>query len=287
MKTSIWIRIALCGALASSAGNLAAQPRPERDKTETPAQPAGLEQVKAARDALGDLIRAYEAGDLARVRAAVSPRMIGYQRFVDGVQRDFNALKQIRIHLFEAQVTAGPDVAAIQADWEKRFFAVADYQPGLFAGRSLFLLHRSASGWKLAAIAGDNPFSSQSGGLAQLQVGTMIVSRALLAPCSVPCNLPLQIELIDPDLAGASTVNVELSTSQGDVETVALTPVSPGRFVRNTLTFQSSPAPAPYSGAVNVNISAAPIALTVRYVDKDAGAGRPPSTLTRTIRITP
>lgn len=251
------------------------------------AQPATRDDTRAAREALDRIIRAYETGDLPTLRGALDASMIGYERFLDGAQNDFNALKQIRIHLFEAQVTAGPDVAAIQTVWEKRFFTVADSRPGLLSGRTLILMHRSANGWKLAAIAGDNLFSSQSGSLAQLNVIAPGFTRTLLAPCTLPCNIPMQIELIDPDLAGAAGATLEVRTSQGDIETVALTPVSPGRFVRSSLTFQSSPNPAPYSGAVNINISAPPVGVTFRYVDRDPGAGRPPSTLVRTIAITP
>jgi len=287
MNTQVLIRIALGLMLTAVIG---AAPAQTSGTTRTPApggQPASVEDTKSAREALDQIVRAYEAGDLVRIRAALDPGMIGYQRFIDGVQHDFNALKQIRIHLLEAQVTAGPDVAAIQTTWEKRFFSVADSQPGLLTGRTLMLMHRTPAGWKLAAIAGDNLFSSQSGSLARLKVGTPGFSRALLAPCTIPCNIPMQIELIDPDLAGATGVTIEIRTSQGDVETVALTPVSPSRFVRNTLTFVSSPSPAAYSGAVNINISAPPIVVTFRYVDRDPGAGRPPSTLARTITIAP
>jgi len=250
-------------------------------------QPMTLQEASAARSALDQLVRAYERGDVAAVRSALDPAMIGYQRFLDGVQQDFSALKQIRVHLLEVQVTAGPDVAAIQLAWEKRFFTPTDSRPGLFRGRTLLLMHRAASGWKLAAIAGDDPFSSQSGTLARLDVGASSFSRALLAPCTVPCNLPMRIELVDPDLAGMPSVSVEVRTSQGDIETVALTPAAPGHFVRNTLTFVLSPTPAAYSGAVNIGISAAPITLTFRYVDRDPGAGRPPSTLVRTVSVVP
>ncbi|MCZ7654985.1 MAG: nuclear transport factor 2 family protein [Rhodocyclaceae bacterium] len=95
---------------------------------------AGFEDMKAARAALDEIIRAYETGDIGLIQARLDPAMIGYQRFIDSMRRDATGLKQIRLHLFEAQVTAGPDVAMIQAAWEKRFFGVADFTPGLFWG---------------------------------------------------------------------------------------------------------------------------------------------------------
>ena len=287
MNTRYLIGLTLACTLITFTRFAPAQPSEAARASAAGEQPATSEEMQTARQALDQIVRAYEVGDLVAVRSLLDPGMIGYQRFIDGVQQDLNSLKQIRIHLLEAQVTSGPDVAAIQTTWEKRFFSVTDSQPGLLSGRTLVLMHRTPTGWRLAAIAGDNPFSRQSGTLARLNVGSPAFTRAMLAPCSIPCNLPLQIELIDPDLAGAAGVNIEVRTNQGDVETVALTAVSPGRFVRNTLTFVSLPSPSPYSGAVNINISAPPVVATFRYVDKDPGAGRPPTTLSRSLTIVP
>ena len=165
------------------------------------AQVAGFEDMKAARTALDELIRAYETGDVGLIQSRLDPGMIGYQRFIDGLRRDTTALKQIRLHLFEANVTAGPDVTMIEAAWEKRFFGVADFTPGLFRGRSTFLMHRAKEGWRLAAVSGDNPFSSEAGALATLSVMPAALPLGSLAPCP-GAAVPLAIELVDPDLAG-------------------------------------------------------------------------------------
>ena len=245
---------------------------------------AGFDDMKAARAALDELIRAYETGDIGLIQSRLDPAMIGYQRFIDGMRRDATGLKQIRLHLFEAQVTAGPDVAMIQAAWEKRFFGVTDFTPGLFTGRSTFLMHRAKDGWRLAAVSGDNPFSSESGVLATLNVMPGAIPLASVPICAG--TYPLSIELIDPDLAGLQSVTIEAITSQGDREGVVLTAISPGRFRRVGLPLcQDAIPPFRSSGTVEINNTAVPATLTFRYIDANPGANRPPATLTRSVTI--
>ncbi|MBZ0133313.1 MAG: nuclear transport factor 2 family protein [Rhodocyclaceae bacterium] len=246
---------------------------------------AGFEDMKAARAALDEIIRAYETGDIGLIQARLDPAMIGYQRFIDGMRRDATGLKQIRLHLFEAQVTAGPDVAMIQAAWEKRFFGVADFTPGLFTGRSTFLMHRAKDGWRMAAVSGDNPFSSESGVLATLTVMPGYLPLASLLPCGGG-DVPVSIDLVDPDLAGLQSVTIEAVTSQGDREGVVLTAVSPGRFRRANMPIcQEFITPIPGSSIVEIKADAVPATLTFRYVDANPGANRPPATLTRSVTI--
>lgn len=249
-----------------------------------PAAVAGFDDMKAARASLDEIIRAYETGDIGLIQARLDPAMIGYQRFIDGMRRDTTSLKQIRLHLFEAQVTAGPDVAMIQTAWEKRFFGVTDFTPGLFTGRSTFLMHRAKDGWRLAAVSGDNPFSSESGVLATLTVMPSAIPLVAVPFC--PGIYPLSIELIDPDLAGLLSVTIDAYTSQGDREGVVLTAVSPGRFRRSTLPLCQDPAPpAGSSGSIEIRNTAVPATLTFRYIDANPGANRPPATLMRSVTI--
>ena len=245
---------------------------------------AGFEDMKAARAALDEIIRAYESGDTGTIHARLDPAMIGYQRFLDGMRRDSGNLKQIRLHLFEANVTAGPDVAMIQAAWEKRFFGVADFTPGMFTGRRSFLMHSAKEGWRLAAVSGDNPFSSESGVLATLTVMPAAIPLAAVPICAGV--FPLSIELVDPDLAGLQSVTVEAFTSQGDREGVVLTAISPGRFRRATVPLcQDAVPPVTNSGSIEIRNTAVPATLTFRYVDANPGANRPPATLTRSVVI--
>ncbi len=214
---------------------------------------ADLAEANKAQQALEDFIRAYEAGNIGLIRSKLDPGMIGYQRFIDGMVQDTNQLKQIRLHLLDTQTMAGPDVAIIQTSWEKRFLSTG-LSPGLYTGKSQFLLHRGKDGWRVAAVGGDDPFSSQSGVLAQLA----------LTNASLPLAPAVSVEVIDPDLAGKGSISVQLSYGASTI-LVVLTESTPGRFG----TTQSVT-----SGTV-----------TMRYMDGNPGGGRPPSLLTRSIVI--
>jgi len=280
MKTVCLAILLLLSGLATAP--VVAQQTPANEQKP---QVAGFEDMKAARAALDELIRAYETGDIGTIQFRLDPAMIGYQRFLDGMRRDSANLKQIRLHLFEANVSAGPDVAMIQTAWEKHFFGVADFTPGLFSGRSTFLMHRAKDGWRLAAVSGDNPFASEAGVLATLTVMPGAIPLAALAPCGGGL-VPVSIELIDPDLAGLQSVTIEAVTSQGEREGVVLTALSPGRFRRTTMPIcQEAIAPIRGNGTIEINNTAVPATLTFRYVDANPGANRPSATLIRTIVI--
>jgi len=141
-------------ATAAAAANAdSASPAPEAQ-----ASVLYLSEARAAAQALDALLRAYEQGDLAGVRNFLDPGFIGYQLFLDGVQRDLHAQRLIRVHLEQPRITAGVDVAVIQAAWTKRFFDAATFRPELRTGQLTVLMHRTASGWQLGAIHGDSPF---------------------------------------------------------------------------------------------------------------------------------
>jgi hypothetical protein len=219
-------------------------------------------EAQKARQALDEFIRAYETGNIGLLRNLLDPGMLGYQRFIDGMIQDGNRLKQIRLHLMDTQTMAGTDVALIQVRWEKRFLSVSELKPGLFSGQSQFLMHRSAAGWRMAAVAGDNPFSSQSGVLAQLS----------LSPVFLPDNAAVNVQIIDPDMAGAGLLTAQLThvhaeTTLVTTSQVTLQETTPGRF-------QSM---SPFVVGLGM--------ATLRYLDSNPGDGRPPSLLTRTIRV--
>ncbi|MCC7461325.1 MAG: hypothetical protein IT480_02555 [Gammaproteobacteria bacterium] len=246
---------------------------------------AGFEQMQAARTALDEIVRAYESGDVGAMRARLDPAMIGYQRFLDGMYRDTANQKQIRLHFYEANVTAGPDVTMIQTRWEKRFFGVADFTPGVFSGRSTFLMHRAKDGWRLAAVSGDNPFSSESGALATLTVTPTTFTFPLRVYCPIG-TAAIAIDLVDSDLAGLPSVTIEALTSQGDREGIVVPAVSPGHFRRASLPLcQTFDGPAPVNGTLEVTAGALPARLTLRYTDANPGTSRLPTTMLRTVTL--
>lgn len=250
---------------------------------------ADLDDARKAQAELEAMIRAYESGNISYFQSRLDPALIGYQRFVDGVIRDNNQLKQLRIHLFDTQVLAGPDVAVIQTGWEKRFLSVAGFQPGLFSGRTTILLHRDEQQWKITAFAGDNLFASQSGVLAQLTATPMVFTAPAGGCPAITCPR-VAINLLDPDLAGQQTVVVEIISSQGDRERAMLVATTPGRFAGSIGTLIDNATPIINgSGLVDINSNPAlfPITLAVRYLDPNPGSSRPPSYVSQTLRVNP
>lgn len=291
LRTAIGLTVSLALVPLSSvlAAELQAAEQGKAGQPAVPAKPiADLAEAQRVQQALNEFISAYETGNVSALRNKLDPTMIGYQRFLDGVVRDTTALKQIRIHLLDTQTLAGPDVAVIQANWEKRFISVSSFKPDLFTGHSTFLFHRGKEGWRIAAFGGDNLFASQSGVLAQLTFTPVVIPLAsipplpVVAPVPVPVNIPMQIEVLDPDIAGLGSINVEVVTDQGDRETFTLTEVTPGRYTRNTLRFARAVTVVPGNGQIDLTGAAN---VTLRYLDNNPGDNRPRSMLTRTIRV--
>jgi hypothetical protein len=230
----------------------------------------------SAANAFSEFVHAYELGNTALIRSKMDPSMLGYLHFIEGVVQDTNRFKQIQLTLKDMQIQCGPDVTVIQTAWEKRFLDVTTFTPGLFTGRATILMHRDNGGWKFAAVSGDNPFSSQSGSLAQLSFGPALSIAGLGA---APTQLALTIEVVDNDLAGKGSIQVQIVTNQGDAENVDLTEVSPGRFSRSSYFFAGGAA-VPGDGVLQVGAGAV---LTLRYVDQNPGNNRPAVLLTRSL----
>jgi len=238
---------------------------------------AGFGEGEKAWAAFEKLIRAYETGDVVQLQSTLDPGMIGYQRLLDGARRDANALKQLRIHLFNSRVMAGTDVAVIETNWEKRFLGVSDFQAGKHSGRSMVLMHLDNNGWKFAALSGDNLFAGESGSLASLSFSkaSAQISGGFLT---------VTAEVLDPDMAGKGSIQVEFLVANGDREVFALTETSPGKFVRASLPAGNSTV---FANNGTLDFFSLPTMLTMRYLDQNPGDGRPPSILSKTIPVTP
>lgn len=282
---SLLVPFFLAPAIAWAADNLpdlAASPVPAKTDEKAAKGPvADLEEAQKARAVLEALIRAYESGDTGYIRSHIAPSMIGYQRFIDGVTRDTHLMKQIRIHLFDTQVTAGPDVAVIQTGWEKRYLPVTAMTiPELLTGHGMFLLHRDKGEWKIAAMAGDNLFASQSGVMGQI----LLSPSSIPGPC--PCAPVMTVTLIDPDIAGLATVALEVISSQGERETLALSETTPGRFVNAAVPFDIAGGFVVSNGVIE-GTAGSPILFTFRYLDRNPGGNRPPSHVVKQLRAGP
>jgi hypothetical protein len=236
----------------------------------------GLDDMQQARTAFDELLRTYESGNIAKFRQHLDPSMVGYQVFLDGVRRDVAAYRNLRINITDTQITAGPDIAVIQLAWEKRFLSANDFTPGIFTGRSTVLMHRDGDTWQLSAVALDNPFSSASGVLARFTV-----TPASLAISALDGNVPMQIEVVDADMAGAESVRISVSTANGDRETLVLPSVSPGVFRDNSAPLLFEPG-TPTANNLLIEVPG-PGTVSFRYVDANPGDNRPASTITRLV----
>lgn len=116
------------------------------------------QDARRALAAFEDMLRAFEAGNVALIRARLDPSMIGFQQLLDGIALDTNECKQMRVAMLNTQVQAGPEMAVIQTSWAKRCLMLPAFTPRLTAGRSTILLHLGPSGWTFAAITGGNMF---------------------------------------------------------------------------------------------------------------------------------
>lgn len=233
-----------------------------------------LEDGRRLEEAVREMIRAYETGNLALLESRIDPAMIGYQRFVEGVRRDINQMQQIRIQLIDTQVTVGPDVGVVRTRFEKRFVSSVDFRPGLVGGQTQMLFHRRGDFWNVAGFSGDNLFASNSGSLAQMTVNPGALSYG------GPFTTTLQIT--DPDAAGQPALLVRVTTTGGDAETLAVPAIRPGVFSR-PITVSPSPA-SPGDGVVQEETS--PFGdIVIRYTDPTPGDNRPPVLVVRTIRI--
>ena len=247
------------------------------DKPSTDKRVAGFAEMQQARDAFAEFIRAYETGNVLLIQRRLDPAMIGYQQFLDGVRSDTAALRQIRMQLIDTQITAGPDVAVIQTAWEKRALSAASFQPQLNSGRSQILMHRGTDGWRMVAITGDNLFASSTMTVAQLTATAVFGAGNL--PFDVPVTIPVQIQVIDPDLASRTSITVQIRTPQGDVENVTLPATGPGRFAVTTLPARRNGSTTPIGpGNGIIEFTLVPTTLTITYIDT-----APVTTLTRIV----
>jgi hypothetical protein len=255
-----------------------------------------------ASKSLDTFINMYEQNNLVGIRNRLDPAMIGFQRFIDGLQQDFARQKQIRLFIKDITLQCGPDITVISMTWEKRFLELNTFEAQLLVGRMTVLMHRSVDLWRLAAVGGESPFGTSASGTAgQIRVAStvdisslsIISSETALAIRSLNSqkanapfdtaavvNLPLQIEITDADQAGRGNLQVVVETNLGDRETFSLNEIGQGRFIRNDLPF-SAGAPRAGDGILQVAVGTT---LTVRYADLTPGNNRPATVIERVVR---
>ncbi len=225
------------------------------EKPATPADRALLEvQLQA-------LIDAYERGDVGFFQAKIDPAMPGYSRVLDAMRRDSTAQTRPRLLFTDQTWSVGPNVALLQARFQKRYFDARDLSPELIEGRVVMLLSRDGDLWRISAVTGDNPFESRA--VAPCSTGAV----RLLSPANANTE-PFFVEVDDNDLAGVASIQADVITDRGDRELITLAAIAPdgkfrGRINANRLTAQGVAASG--NGTVELIGDAT---ITARYADQ-------------------
>lgn len=272
--------------------------------------------ARLARLALEEMLRAYEQGDIDWIRNRLDPSLIGYQKFLDDMATDTRLCKQMRFHLTDTQVQVAPDIAIVQTRWEKRCTLMPDFKPVLITGNTSFLLHKNDHVWALAQTGGGNatPACALSGGAVVCSttgspftsnletvsrtyantpsasgfsgvggsLGTLVANGPALTSCpaitAAALATPLSANIVvnDPDKAGAASLSVILGNSQGERESLLLTPATPGgsQFVLagGQLTVRNQ-VPIQGNGVIEQNPGVSCIPWTLTYSDALTPAG--------------
>lgn len=248
-------------------------------------QQTSLAALQEARLAFEALVQAYERADVLSFERQLDASLIGRSRMLDALRRDANAMRNVRVHLSDFQLSAGPDVAVVKVRWEKRFLSANNLQPGLQTGNSVVLMHRERDGWRMASLGGDNVFGSPGGVRGTLTVSPSSIALSSLPITAVPYS-PFVVEVNDADLIGNSTISVAVTSPQGEREVIVLSAVGAGLYRSNLVQFNNMSGPGgPVIAGNNVVEVVGATTLSVLYVDQTPGGNRPAITLTRRIPV--
>jgi hypothetical protein len=226
--------------------------------SEKPATPADRALVEAQLQALID---AYERGDVGFFQAKIDPSMPGYSRVLDSMRRDATAQARPRLLFTDQTWSIGPNVAMLQARFQKRYFDARNLNPELIEGRVVMLLSRDGDLWRVSAVTGDNPFESKS--LAPCTTGLI----RIVSPANANSE-PLFVEVDDADLAGIPSIQADVLTDRGDREFITLTALNPNGLFRaqvNVRRLTQQSAAVPGNGTVDLIGDAV---VTARYADQ-------------------
>lgn len=235
------------------------------------------EDSRKAISALQDLLNAYERGDTLYIRNRLDVSMIGFQKLMDDIARETNQCKQMRVNLFDTQIQAGPDVAAIQTRWEKRCILLPDFTPQLLTGHTTFLIYRGVNGWTLAGMTGNNPFTG-GGTLATVALSVPAGTCNAINALNIATNLPTTVTVTDPDRAGSPNVTVTMITAAGDSDTFSVPASgSAGLFQLTALRYRKFTPVLLNSGSIEISPTGCPPCvcpnLTARYSDTSTTSG--------------
>jgi hypothetical protein len=250
-----WAQVNVVGSKEERAMDAKALTDKTSEKPATPADRALLEvQLQA-------LIDAYERGDVGFFQAKIDPAMPGYSRVLDSMRRDATAQTRPRLLFTDQTWSVGPNVALLQARFQKRYFDARNLNPELIEGRVVMLLSRDGDLWRISAVTGDNPFESK----ALAPCGTGLIR--LLSPANANAE-PFFVEVDDADLAGVPSIQADIITDRGDREFITLTALNPAGLFRaqiNVRRLTQQGVAVPGNNAVDLIGDAL---VTARYADQ-------------------
>jgi hypothetical protein len=214
-----WAQVNVVGSKEERATDAKGLTEKTSEKPATPADRALLEvQLQA-------LVDAYERGDVGFFQAKIDPSMPGYSRVLDSMRRDATSQTRPRLLFTDQTWSIGPNVAMLQARFQKRYFDARNINPELIEGRVVMLLSRDGDLWRISAVTGDNPFESKA--LAPCSTGLI----RLISPANANTE-PFFVEVDDADLAGVPSIQADILTDRGDREFLTLTALNPAGLFR-------------------------------------------------------
>ena len=235
-----------------------------------------------AQRALDSVLRAYERGDVAFIQQRLDPAIIGYGSIINDLMTTNNLQRQTRLQVLNRQMQCAPDVAVINFNWRKTYLSSTNFTPVQEQGRTSVLITDLGAGaagkWSIKGISGDPLFKPTT--VAAGHDGTITASPSVVSYASTSfgvTNLNTIIEVKDVDLT-APSVAVQVTTSNGDSETLNLPQVSPGIYRITQIAIRRfPPTPSvvtPGNGTFDI-LPTTPISivLTLKYNDAKAASG--------------
>ena len=272
-------RLQLRQQQVSSVGGLSSQGNPRISLQCVPNSPA--------QRALDSLLRAYERGDVGFIQQRIDPALIGFGTLLNDLMTSNNLQRQTRLQVLDRQMQCAPDVAVINFAWRKTFLSATTFTPVVQQGRTSVLISNLGAGvegkWQVTGFSGTPlfkpPAAVSNDGVITATPTT--VSYGAASAGTFTRNVVIQVT--DADLT-AATVPVQVTASNGDVETFNLTQVSPGVYRSTQITIRRPTAAAaavgvpitvvPGNGAIDIPTLAS-VTLTLTYNDARAANGTP------------
>lgn len=122
------------------------------------AQIASESQRAAVLASVSTLFSAVESLDAAGFKALLTPAMIGQAQIRDALSHLLASEQQIRYQLVDTTVAPSNQAFVVKGRWERRFLVPGSTQPQVRSGTVSLTFEWTEGAWRLASLAGDNPF---------------------------------------------------------------------------------------------------------------------------------